>query len=785
MTFYHYFQSHMAYFWTWEEDADVISVPGGSTIAYRAYIAEVLSILKLQGIPPFGSLLLAIVATNKNAGPAIDHIEEILKAQLRSQGTEENAEPEFFENCIAFMRLLAKLPANYKSAENRHFLFQWLFADCHNIISKKNAEAIVNNLTKVQYSTSTLATPVAFSHDCFYREFRVLAILSAKYPTVESIIGKMAELPDVGRVELEDEPQQDGQPKDFVSELTDNIRTFHVGSLIRRIWTGLNIPYHHSLPSEQPLGGVSDLTNKGDFDKLLISEFANDDLMFMSRLANNEALYIRREVPPSNDTSHRIILVDSTLKNWGNCHTIAFAVMVAIARHPKTDIACDVYVLGGNTFTALQTDSIDNIIHGLGKLDIALHPARALDTFMKGIKDVKNPDLIYISGEEAFDHAEMRRVFAEHAAHFRYLILTNEQGGIACYKYHNKNRKLLQQFTLPLKDAWTAKRTEQAYKEQLSDIDEPKTKSAYPILFPLPYSMREVLHPAENIFLAVTKDRMIFRFSVKDEKVEYNGAELLLDKTPTSTFHYSSGVNARNEILLLCFTTEKTLICYNLSTGHSAERQLDNWKNPGYYFKGFIFSNGSFYYSYGTKTWKIHFDKEIDVIEFEISKESTDRHLALKDIATSIRSRYLGKNTIRNIKDVYINSDLNLVVNNKELIFFQGNIFLREASTGVQVNSYPEDKARRERKFRDGSTIKFHKGGMMILSRDENPIDAIYIPLVLDEYLGVSTDKAFAGNGYYQKMSLGQQSVGVQVFWEDHLKPFINHIVNYAAANRS
>jgi hypothetical protein len=54
-------------------------------------------------------------------------------------------------------------------------------------------------------------------------------------------------------------------------------------------------PLHHNML--QPIVRNFDLTNKGDFDKLLLSEFAQDDDVFMSRMPNNEAL-IFNEVPP-------------------------------------------------------------------------------------------------------------------------------------------------------------------------------------------------------------------------------------------------------------------------------------------------------------------------------------------------------------------------------------------------------------------------------------------------------------------------------------------------------
>ena len=43
------------------------------------------------------------------------------------------------------------------------------------------------------------------------------------------------------------------------------------------------------------------MTNKGDFHRMLLSEFANEDDVFINRVANNEALYIQREIPPEEN----------------------------------------------------------------------------------------------------------------------------------------------------------------------------------------------------------------------------------------------------------------------------------------------------------------------------------------------------------------------------------------------------------------------------------------------------------------------------------------------------
>lgn len=133
-------------------------------------------------------------------------------------------------------------------------------------------------------------------------EFSLIDLISRKFPTTQSILDAMAEMPEMAYEDLPELPStsiSERTYKDFVEELMDDASTFQVGALIKPIWAGFKIPIFNAQPSSQPLGGISDLSNKGSFDKLLISEFANDDLVFLSRVANNEALYLEREMPPS------------------------------------------------------------------------------------------------------------------------------------------------------------------------------------------------------------------------------------------------------------------------------------------------------------------------------------------------------------------------------------------------------------------------------------------------------------------------------------------------------
>src|SRR6218665_1554877 len=82
MSLYQYIEAHDQYFWKWEDNYSVVEIPGGNTIAYTELIKEILIQLKDQGLPPFGSLLLAMVGLGSAVDSALKQIETVLAAKL-------------------------------------------------------------------------------------------------------------------------------------------------------------------------------------------------------------------------------------------------------------------------------------------------------------------------------------------------------------------------------------------------------------------------------------------------------------------------------------------------------------------------------------------------------------------------------------------------------------------------------------------------------------------------------------------------------------------------------
>src|SRR5262249_9146804 len=107
-----------------------------------------------------------------------------------------------------------------------------------------------------------------------------------------------------------------------------------VARAARELMAAVRLPRRLAQREELAVGGVSDITNRGPLDRLLLSEFAPDDLTLAVPGAPNNALYLRRDPPMREPPGTLAVLLDSGLRVWGIPRVLASAVALALA-------ACD------------------------------------------------------------------------------------------------------------------------------------------------------------------------------------------------------------------------------------------------------------------------------------------------------------------------------------------------------------------------------------------------------------------------------------------------------------
>ncbi|MGF2411352.1 MAG: ribosomal protein L7/L12 [Ferruginibacter sp.] len=763
MNFSDYYQSYNNYFWLWEEDAEVLAIAGGSTIAFREQAAELLTGLAEEGLPPFGSFLLAMIATNKTIDDSLGFIQDKLAGYLASQQKITIANEEIIDNAFTFLRILQQIPQEYKIGKRRQILLQTIFAMAHNKFNAGTSKGIAVVLKDQVKGRSRLQQQKEFNDNVFIKDFRVIGLLIRRFPDAQAVMDAMGELPELEEGEmplLETVTASDASYKDFVEELMDKPQTFQSAVLIKPIWAGFKVPIFNAHPSEQPLGGVSDLSNKGDFDKLLVSEFANDDIVFMSRIANNEALYLHREMPPVKDKLERTILIDISLKCWGTPKIVAYAAYLAIARHPKALSKSSAFVVGNN-YVAVSCNEVGEIIDGLQKVDAGLHAGKGLAAFLEDNKHNKQLEIFYITTADALKFPDVQKQLAAYHTLFKYTITTSAEGEINFYRNKNNAQKHLQTIRLPLEKLWANKQVKLQEQTIISKTANPK--SFVPLLLCTPHPIRKLIPLDDELYCVA--NRCLLRRSTAHSGKENKGWELLLRNVAANSL-YEAGKLANGELVFLVFNLQsKALSITNITTRQTATTLFKAWN--GKMYREFLFNK---YYEFmylitnpDAFAFVPNFETGIIAIEKAhltsniFGKDYPGRQQQIKDLP------YIFSNTkiLKNLREVYINRENYLVFNthqlhighSNQLIFSSYDFNKEKAAIATPVHN------KKEFVFKEGSKVLIDPCGFITLVSSNSAIPEIFLSASLDIFFGAATANEFAGHEFFYNDRLAQVSV--------------------------
>lgn len=796
MKFNEYFNAYPDYFWQWEDNASVLAIPKANTIAYRALVLEILDVLAPQGFPSFGSMLLALIATNPTGKEDINTVVAVVSQKLKNNAVDFERLSLLQGDAVSFLGLLHELPPQYKKGKGRVLLLQTIFQKCHHRCSVLDSKNILAHHHLGVYTFEHLGL-MATGKAPWYNDFRTIALLNRRFPTVRSIVERIEGLPEFNTDDLDwkDEinattvPVESG---DFIEELIENQYTFQVGALIKRIWSGLSIPVHSMLPSQQPLGGVSDLTNKGDFDRLLISEFANDDLVFLSRLANNEALFLHREIPPMKNNFERYFLIDVSLKSWGNPKAIAFAIAIALAKHPKNNYQCRLFCIG-NHFVEVRIDSLDTIITSLMVLEGTLSPKVGLNAFFTEFPKKETVETFFITEATTFNALETTHLLSEHRGSIDYWIYTDALGNIDVYKQLTKNRKHVQHFELPLQTLWERKNSKNKTAEPTSF--ELPNADGYPILFKI-ISNNAYPFVMEDGEVFQISQANVFRFYNKAVDKKHVGWELVYENLPIKSDMVAMGQSIDGAYLVLLFEQHsKTIYLVNISKGDTCKIPLNEWDFS--WKNSFFFFEGKFRIFHQTLAKGKHIEvdfknqavdmKPVSELGRNAKGETMEEYYqrGLVDFKNTRVAYNIKRGSIlKNINRVYINTNGSLVFNSHELAWKNQQHFTLNVTAYMSV----EQEALHENErfvFQDGSKVFIHKSGMILLKSSRADLPMIYVPSALDVSLGLATSDHFAGNEYYYKAKQTNTNTKIAPFdfWRQYINEFINTIVSYGTTH--
>ncbi|SIT13086.1 hypothetical protein SAMN05421786_106111 [Chryseobacterium ureilyticum] len=787
-----YFQSYENYFWEWKTDEDIpgdsgyndnnlISVPGVGAIAYRPYIMEVLKELQPIGWAPFGALLMVLYAMQDGytdfAGPLRK------TAEFYSTGNFEfNAERE-----IEFLEKIKTLPRVYKQKQNIIILLQTLFKDSHNRISASNAEATLRIYYKRPQELAASTEKQHAGPSVLNKDLSALD-LNERFPTTQSIIDAMKGL--VDEPELNDEIAQEETTaktnKDFIKELIEEPKTFQVGSLIKRIWSGLRIPMRHLSPGEQPIGGISDMTNKGDFHRMLLSEFANEDEVFMNRVANNEALYIQREIPPEENIFERIILIDTSLRNWGTPKVLAFASAIAVIKHPKAHSECKVFALG-QTGLPISLNKVGEVIESLNHVSPVLEVSEALEKFFNEENTQKDIEVFFITHQDNVTDEKVQKVIHQNRDRLKFLVTTTSDGEINFYKHHQGARKHIQKIKLPLQELWA---NPPRQKTATINLNGKKTDLPlnYPILFPTPTNkITQFLYEGE--FFILSSKKQLLKTYLSDNYYDkhsydyyktYHGCEVLIeDISVKSSGKFALAKNKQQHFILCQYQPNKKLVSkLNLNTKEYSEQNVTGLNIPKTYELIYFGKNFYLHEFANPLLYKINIEGNISLETISGKDKEIDKN-TIKAGTEAAKLKQSGLKIINNFNRVGINVYGDLVISGHQLYSASENT-LNFSKNRYEIKVFAEQN-KNKFTFPDGSEIIADSRGMLTFRSSNKSIEEFFIPSAANGFLSLATYTEFGGSEYYLPEHALLKVKTMDEMCDRFLKVFIEQILDYGA----
>lgn len=460
-----YFYAAHGYFWRWAEEQEVVEWQNGVTICYRAELQQLLIDLAPNGLLPLGSILLVLSACTSAWTDASGAA--VLERLQREVGGGSDGSSDL-RQAVALLEAVALLPTELRTGPAKLHLLRELSNDDDGEVlavaaagpGVNHGQQVIDEWSSGRLQASLTAHPapaadlspelrVALEHDLLplMVQWKRIAddnagAASHKLAVLlrSGLLAPPAPLPALPTPTPEPEA-----PADLLTQLSQDPRTYGLARLTQRLVAALRIPPHSRDAGEQPLGGVADITNRGNFDRLLLSELAHDDLPLLARLAGNEALYLRREAPPVRDLRPRLILLDTTLRLWGVPRVFGLAAALAWARQPQPGglaAPAAAYALGGEQAEPLDLASFDGAVDALGRLDPAPHAGAALTAFAR-TPAAAAADCLLITDAQLLHQPAFVAALAEARPALRFLLTVDRSGELQLYEYGPSGQRTL------------------------------------------------------------------------------------------------------------------------------------------------------------------------------------------------------------------------------------------------------------------------------------------------------------------------------------------------------
>ncbi|MFM7072408.1 MAG: hypothetical protein ACKO38_11525, partial [Planctomycetota bacterium] len=438
-------------FWRWEYGGGVISWRSGETICFASELHAMLSAFSGRPLPPLDMLLLVAAATRDNWMAAS-------RASLSVDSWSVDGHcPDQTQTAVLLAALdrvsqwngdvRATLPAKRAIAES---VFQRLAGPADSYQPELLA-AVADGVPEAVWAVDRSGRPLAPANSGRYAWRQFLAGLAELDPA--AVRERMA-------TGLDAAPK--AAPEELAAEIVERVRSLIGGSfddellqgiagLARQLMGVVSLPQPLALRETRLDGGFADISNRGTPDRLLQSELAHDDLVFATRLALGESLYLRRESPPAALARDRSVLVDTGIRLWGVSRVFAAAVTLAMAATTDRRGRLRIARAADSAVAPVTVDSREGLNALLGALSPQPHPGAALAAWSSDSRlGEEQSEAILVTAREVWDDREFRAALRANGPARLFAALVDREGRFELVRRTETGEQSLRKATLDL-----------------------------------------------------------------------------------------------------------------------------------------------------------------------------------------------------------------------------------------------------------------------------------------------------------------------------------------------
>ncbi len=412
-------------FWRWDWDSARSGSPTripnalwleGSTLCLGEELDQVLEGLEDSGVPPLSIILLVIAATRDDRSKFQDESELHVLSYWKEICHLSHDQIESITSGLSAIQRLPKRLRSDTSAKTQ--MLQCLFPRdvCH---TPEATREILQ--ARERFGLKAIADwPIAHDLEKSAREawmmaetfrnlgphhFRALLETGLNRTEAQSSFNHASQLVipfHVMSPPVEQEGMQD--MRKIHQGLSESSEFVGVARLVENLEAVFHLPKRLEDQSSNAVDGYSDLSNRGEPDRLLLSELAQDPELLSIRMSHGEALYLCRHAEPIALDSVRWILIDSGPWLWGRLRLGAAAVALALSGSRKESLHAKTLqmTVNGLTDLSLQTmrdwwSYLESVVSSDRFIDQV-----AVDPFLKEIN--AQDDVFLISATDVFDN---------------------------------------------------------------------------------------------------------------------------------------------------------------------------------------------------------------------------------------------------------------------------------------------------------------------------------------------------------------------------------------------